>query len=416
MSFSETPLEQIIAVYLSGRDFNGFPVRRGEVTAEQLRPIGELIRADLVQVVSENDYPNPHIRPWPSKRTQDDQVKNLFGVATGEQSLVCLYPTPMAMLGRVELDRWLTEPYRRALASGRGHLEVAYFTLDVLEAYRNDPRYHYRSADFEALFGISDEAYVDEGERDRDKITSIRAGFAYDSRTIDTDEIRRYVCTFFADLADLTPEHQRRWESFEQTVSQDVHPHPAWWRMQMGEFPDGIGPFEKILSELRAINDLFSLAWGKPLFRTTERPREWGWVMRATTGAWQEFVHVTDKLLSDNISHDALTAAGVVRNSGDDEPLGSIARLERFLTEVGNVPSHQATANLEPLRLVRAERRRPAHVLEVPKTDPNAAARQRDLLASLGLSLEAFRKLLMTHRAAIGWTEPAALRARWYRL
>ena len=68
----------------------------------------------------------------------------------------------------------------------------------------------------------------------------------------------------------------------------------------MGHWADGLGPFDKILSEMKAVNELFAMAWGQDLFRTVERPREWGWLLRPTTASWHEFVLVTDKLLSDN--------------------------------------------------------------------------------------------------------------------
>jgi len=35
-----------------------------------------------------------------------------------------------------------------------------------------------------------------------------------------------------------------------------LKPHPLWWMQQMGHFGDGIGPFERFMSELKAINEL----------------------------------------------------------------------------------------------------------------------------------------------------------------
>jgi hypothetical protein len=320
-------LEAVIARYVSSGDFNGLYVS-AEDPLQNPRSARKLVRDGLVQVVSGRDYPNPHIRPWPSRHGLDAQLSDLSDALAGRGDGVCLYPTPAAMRDRPEPGQWADEPYRRMLAQGRGHLELAFFTLDVIEPYRNDPRYHFTYSDFEVHFGVSDDAYLDEDEPQRDKITSIRAGFAYDGATLSTDRVRRYVCTFLADLADLTPEHQRRWQSYEAEVPTSVFAHPIWWAMMMGHWPDGIGPFDKILLEMEAVNELWTVIWNERLFVTTERPRDWGWLIRPSSGAWQEFVHTTDKLLSENIRHAALQAAGAPRRDQAGNTLGSLARLD----------------------------------------------------------------------------------------
>lgn len=123
------------------------------------------------------------------------------------------------------------------MALGAGHLELAYFSFDVLENYRNDPRYHFTFSDCEVEFGIGDDAYLDDAEPDRDKISSIRAGFAYDRDALTRNEVRRFVTTFIWDLAGLTPQHQRRWETYELHAADDLSPHPMWWTMMMATGP-----------------------------------------------------------------------------------------------------------------------------------------------------------------------------------
>lgn len=408
-------LDEVIARYLGSGDFNGLFIRN-DGPRQYAGAAEELVRQGLLQVVSERDYPNPHIRPWPSRHGIDAQLEDLQQATAGKSYGVCLYPTPLAMEGRPEPVGLADKPYCRALAEGRGHLELAFFSLDVIEPYRNDPRYHFTYADFEVSFGIADEAYLNESEPPRDKVGSVRAGFAYDGQTLSTNDVRRYVCTFLSDLAELTPEHQRRWESYETDVPGTVFAHPIWWAMMMGNWPDGIGPFDKVLAELTAINDLWELIWNEQLFATCERPRDWGWILRPSTGAWHEFILTTDKLLSDNIRHDALNAAGAPRRDKSDQPLGSLARLERLLVKAARVNPADAVAVLGPMRSVRKERQQPAHRLGAPTTDSEAAARQRDLLADLGGSLEAIRELLMRHPKAVGWQLPTVLTVKLYRL
>jgi hypothetical protein len=302
------------------------------------------------------------------------------------------------------------------MAEGAGWLELVFFDLDVIEHYRNDPRYHFTFSDFEVSFGVGDDAFLDEAEPERDKISSMRCGFAYDRDALKSDGVRRYLCSFYKDLADLTPEHQRRWESYEVRDAATIAPHPVWWTMMMGHWPDGFGPFDKILFEIDAINDVFTRIYGQSLFRTTARPREWGWLLRSSSSAWYEFVLTTDKLLSENIRHDALDAARVVRRSVDDVPLGSLVRLERFLADVAHVNADDARSALKPLREIRSERQKPAHSVTAPKSDASAVARQRDILGDIGDFLESLRRLLASHPDASGWEPPDHLDGVWYRL
>ena len=287
---------------MTSSDFNGLYVGPRQVQGDGLAAAIDLLEGGLLQVVTEDDYPNPSIRPWASRRPSEAQRHDLTELAEGRGWGACLYPTPAAMDGRIPHHQLVHEPYRRQLALGAGYLDLAYFGLDVLEHYRNDPRYHFSFSDCEVSFGISNGAYLDDDQPERDKITSLRVGFAYDRDALTRDEVHRYAATFISDLAHLTPEHQRRWETYEHPDRDSVSPHPMWWTMMMGNCPDGQGPFERILSEMSAINELFMLIFGMPLFHDVERPREWGWVLRASSGAWEEFVHTTDKLLSDNLS------------------------------------------------------------------------------------------------------------------
>jgi hypothetical protein len=95
----------------------------------------------------------------------------------------------------------------------------------------------------------------------------------------------------------------------------------------MGHFADGLGPFERFTFELRSLNELTTNAIGEPLFRTSERPREFGWILRPSQHEWDAFIHTLDKLLSENLRHDALDAAGAPKESDQGERLGTLNRL-----------------------------------------------------------------------------------------
>lgn len=175
-------LDDVARFYVESGDFNGLPVDSGRWTTARLTA-AKLVETGLVQVVSGKDNLIMHIRPWPSRRTVEEQLACLDGGHQGVEH-VCLYPTPAAMASRLGPTSWADEPYRRALALGKGQLETAAFTLDALEHYRNDPRYRFQCGDFEVSFGISDDADADERQPTRDKITLVRAGFAYDPSSL----------------------------------------------------------------------------------------------------------------------------------------------------------------------------------------------------------------------------------------
>lgn len=58
----------------SRRDRRYLEVEIGHIS---VGPKPVLLEPCLLQVVSEEDYMNPHIRPWPSRRSLDDQVASI---------------------------------------------------------------------------------------------------------------------------------------------------------------------------------------------------------------------------------------------------------------------------------------------------------------------------------------------------
>lgn len=132
-------------------------------------------------------------------------------------------------------------------------------------------------------------------------------------------------------MDDLTPEHQQRWASFQVHEEGNI-PHPVWYAAQMGQWPDGIGPFARLAQELKAISDLFENVWATRLFRSHDLPDNFGWILRADQREWDPFIHSFDKLLSDNIDGTALDKAEVPRVNEKWERLGTLSRLEMFMT------------------------------------------------------------------------------------
>jgi hypothetical protein len=183
--------------YLGSGDFNGVFIRAGDARGAAAEA---LIREGLVEVIGEEDFPNPHIRPWASRRSIDEQISSLAAALAGQNYGVCLYPTPSALVDREDVKTLADRPYTQRLAAGAGQLDIAYFRMDALESYRNDPRFTFRFDDFGARASISDEIYEDESAPASDKV-SVSLGFAYRQPLEGESPIVRFVAVFLRDLS-----------------------------------------------------------------------------------------------------------------------------------------------------------------------------------------------------------------------
>ncbi|MCW2814888.1 MAG: hypothetical protein JWN84_2343 [Nocardioides sp.] len=402
-SDADALLAAVIDRYLTSHEFNGLAVGPSDGPHETALA---LLRDGLVELVSSNDWMNTHIRPWP-KDDADRQARDLAAATKGELS-GCLYPTQKAMTayGPALSHK---QPFRDRLMMGHGTLELAFFDLAAIDGYVQDPQFEFTPGDDGFRFATSPR--VADGT-DPDDYLSIEAAYAYD-HTVDyrgDDPIRRYWCAFLHDLASLPSAHQVRLSSYE-TDGVDLLPHPEWWDRNIGgRWTDTIGPFTKILWEMKAINDLWQVAFGTTLFGTTDRPRDWGWLLRPTTGAWNQFIHLTDKLLSDNLRAKGLDAAGAPKIDAEGKPMtGTLTRLQELLVARSSHHDRDSVRFvLEPLREVRKARQAPAHKISDTASDSNVVNRQRDLVRHIADALHGVRVFVQTHpkvRAA-DWKPP----------
>jgi hypothetical protein len=391
--------------YLRSADFNGLHIY-GDVVNATREPAIELLEAGLIQVMTGADYMNIHIRPWPSKRSTSEQIEDIRELDSDEYGL-CLYPTASGMKGVRLPAKVAGRPYARAMARGKGTLELAFFEFDVLEQYRNDSRFWFGFGDAGASMGLSDEAFDDEEVFERDHVGLNHIGFAYDLSGYDSEDanspIQRRVAVFHCDLVSLTPEHQRRWETYQ--VDEDgLDPHPLWWNSQMGHWPDAVGPFSRLFMELQNLNELSLLAFGETMFGTAERPAEMGWLLRSSQKEWDEFVVQLDKVLSDNLRSQFFDSAGVPAVDSAGQRIGSLNRLQRFM--IGGGASEPDTRRLlGPLRAVRKARQGPAHAIRENITDRTFIHRQIALLRDATGSIGALRRWLATHPGCAEWEE-----------
>jgi hypothetical protein len=226
-------------------------------------------------------------------------------------------------------------------------------------------------------------------------------GYAYDLSHLTTTngtrrQIRRFICAFNGDLAKSTAAHQLRWKIHQLTSTSAVRPHPSWWDQQMGRWPDGVGPFERFFAEMEVLNQLHLNVYKEPLLRTTTRPREFGWILRPSRQEFDAFTVILDKLLSDNLRSKALDEMGIPQRDENDDPIGTIRRLDMFLEKKG-VDEAGRKAVLKPFRDVRRSRQDPAHSIIENITDDSFIDDQAELLQAVTRSVFELRSFWKTH-------------------
>lgn len=396
-------LEYIAEFYLSSRDFSGVPVRRLRhdfaLSSEEVRQLTQrLLRAKQLDVMFGNIHSNPHIKAY-SNVPHEHQLEFLNQL--GLQDHHCLYPAA-DLLATLDLEkRFDGRPYELELARGSGQLEYRAFELSVLEHYRDDPRYYYETNFIGGSICVSNEHFKSESMPERDQVLLQTFGFAYD------DNLNRAVAVFLRYLAGLSPEHQRIWHT--KSVTGPYMLHPDYYRSNiLGEWGAKLSIFEALPMELKIINEMTALMKKPPLFRQTfesERPKEFGFLLRPTLAEFNAFVLLLDKMLSDNINKeffakDIPLEEDRTRADGKVEvrQKGTIALLEEWFRK------HFRPGEQEPfdqmfktLREVRRLRQQPAHSVKENAFDMNYFKKQRTLVVDAYDSVRTLRLFLANH-------------------
>ena len=404
----EEIIESIVQFYLESGDFNGFPVYRlkqefGLSAIEAKNMIQDLIRSHRIDVVFGNIHPNPHIKAF-SNITGEDQLRFLEELEFSEH--FCLYPSPETLSALPETQRFEHAPYEMELALGAGQLDYRVFDLSVLEHYRNDPRYYYETNFINGRISIHDEHYESDSMPKHDQVLLQTFGFAYD------DNFNRAVAVFLRYLSKLSPEHQRIWAA--KALKGNYKLHPDYYRNSiLGDWGTRISIFEAFTQELDLINKMAVLIGKHALFResyNSERPKEFGFLLRPTLAEFNSFVLLLDKMISDNINkeffaqdlsleedHERKDGKIIVRQKG------TISLLEEW------VRKYFQPADAEPLdemfsafRKIRNLRQKPAHAIKDDIFDQKYFKDQRQLVIEAYGAVRTLRLILANHPNVIG--------------
>lgn len=384
-------VQTVTEFYLDSGDFNGFPIREFGTSQRLIQAIGKLVQGDKITVTFGDIHPNPHVGAFDPEPV-DQQLEKLERL---DLQHACLYPSAAHLKSVVDQSRYRDRPFTLKLALGEPQLRPYSFDLRVLEFYRNDPRYHYETDDISGSISVSDQFYQSQAMRDSDQVLLQTFGFAYN------DEMERAVAVFLRYLADLSPEHQQIWNA--QGLDGDYRLHPDYYRSSIiGDWPEGVSIFQAFMEELRLVNEMAQLM-GRPSFFKKDfvdqgRPRGFSFLVRPTLREFNDFVHLLDKMLSENINRGFFQDEVVF---GDGERPGSLTILERWLEQTVRFPDPQPVKEMIlAFKEIRRMRQRPAHAVEEDCFDQTYFSQQRELIQGAYGAVRTLRLIFANHPIA----------------
>jgi hypothetical protein len=387
-------LKKITHQYLRSREFNGQPLRGLESEKEH---IISLVRESKIEINFGDRHPNPHIKAL----ELDDKDAQIAKIKSIGFEYACAYPTKEHLKNVVDVNEFKDRPFTLKIALGEPVLNYAVFDLSVLESYRNDPRYFYSTDDIGGWISISDEYYRSSGMKPSDKIMLQSFGFCYKK-----DTMKRAVAVFYRYLADLTPEHQQIWNS--KILSGTYFLHPDYARSSGGNFCERVSMFVAFAEELHTINE-FSKLMGRPnLFHESykeNRPKEFSFLIRPTLKEFNSFVHLLDKMISENINkdffrHEIPYETKTKRSDGEVivQNKGTIALLKEWLDIKVSIPNSKPKDRMiQTFKNIRRMRMEPAHKVDENRFEQEYFKKQRGLMIEAYSAVRTLRLILANH-------------------
>ena len=393
-------LEHVTRFYLEAADFKGMPLAtlRSILGSDVVPAVAALVQMDRAEVLGASHDINTHIKRFGVGKKE----RQLEALERDDPQHTCIYPSGAHLASAVDRSLYDGKPYALDLALDAAQLSYRSFDLAVLETYRNDPRYNFKSAGVGGQLCVSDAYYESEHMLPRDQVLLETFGFSVNG------EYGRAVAVFVCYLARLSPEHQQLWKARE--LDGHFRLHPIYFKNSiLGEWHDEIPILYAFLMELALINEM-AAAMGRPqLFRDTpvgpEELKGFDFLLRPTQAEFDAFVVLLDKLLSDNLNKaffgtDISDEAEEERADGKIvvRPKGTIQMLDewfRLKFRSNNCSPWEAT--IGTLKNVRKLRQKPAHAIRADAFDHKFSAEQRQLIVSVYDAVRTIRLCLANH-------------------
>lgn len=404
-------LRKITEFYLNSHDFNGLPVRNivqdSKVEEIELKDILiSLIREKKSSLIFGDIHPNPHIKAfWEEK--EEIQIEKL---QKSNLEPVCAYPSGVHLKEVVDPSEYQNRPFTLRLALGEPQLSYLSFDLSVLEFYRNDPRYYYTNNDISGRISVHEEYYESEKMASSDKVVLQTFGFSYDS------ELNRAVAVFLRYLSDLSPQHQQIWNA--KKLKGDYKLHPDYYKIMIGSWDLGVSIFDAFAEELHHVNEMCKLMYRPSLFknelRENKKPRGFCFLIRPTLKEYNDFVHLLDKAISENINgkfflndvpfeYDEVRDDGkiVVRHKGTIQILDEWLKMKFRVND--RKPIEEMIATFKKIRKLRQH---PAHAIDEDIFDQKYFRQQREIIIRAYEGIRLLRLIFADHPNVKGYNIP----------
>ncbi|MDX1259016.1 hypothetical protein [Exiguobacterium sp. K1] len=385
-------LTEIIDYYLNSEDFNGLPILKMSHYNE--KELFELIDRGMIEVISENEVLNPHIRGFNLNISIEVQKKYI----SDKKTHACLYPTETA-LKEIEVD--YKSPYTVLMQSGRGQFDIIYFDIEILERYINNPKYIVYDSGYRGTIEINHDFYNEYAENEYIK----DYGMAY----VKDEPLIRSMGVFLIDLSNLPPKIQMLWNAYE-LENQKLYTIEEGFIKNLlhGEWVTKYWIFHALIDEMIIVNEqckamgipsLFSKTFGTHYFDMPEGYRN---ILLPTMKNYYDFVLVMEKMFVHNISvktfqKDEFLIKKIERKDENGNPKGSLVMFQEWLSKNIRTSNNLNLDIIQPLKNIRKIRQVPAHELTNNKYDTTLYEKQRDLVIETYTAVRNIRLIFSNH-------------------
>ena len=396
----DTILDEITKFYLESGDFNG--IHSTELSHrlnfgfnEFCDLLRELISEKKVGILFSPPIGNPHIIQI-GFDPEDNQIERLNNL---ENELCCLYPRPAHLKKVVNRSEYANEPYKLELALGCPQLDFRSFDPSVLEHYRNDPRYMYETDDISGHI-----CYDSENMAERDKTMLESFGFSYNGGD------NRAVAVFLRYLVRLSPEHQQIWKAKELEAEYVLHPD-YYRKAILGDWREHESIFKAFLDELHLVCQMTTAMERPSLFRVDfgkerdSRHKKFSFLIRPTLEEFSGFVHLLDKMISENIDKDFFQnevsyEEEIQRKHGkiQVQEKGTLRILDDWMRKSFRTNDWQSWDEaIKAFKKVRKIRQKPAHAIDRDVFDQKYFKEQRELMIRAYNGMRILRMIFENH-------------------
>ena len=403
---AKTVERQVVAHYLHSGDYNGLLLSNlasnlGVAPRSLVDVIVPLVTAGRVSLPAPSQT-NPHVKLFDSSVEEQ-----LLWFDDQQTRPICLYPTAVSVREVVDLNMYDDTPFTKLMVLAYPKGDRFAFLMSVLDSYQHDPRYEFRFSGFSGWIQTRDRSVDQLEERDR---LNLNFGLGYD----EMDD--RVVVAPLYRLDMLPAKQQRIWKEF--LAEGPVRVSKDYIRAAIfGQWAEAVSVYDAIALEQVEINKLFALMGRRPLFRHTyeeTRPPQFSFFVKPTQRSYDDFVHLLDKMLSDNLDIRAFHGdveqherRSISASEFELRPKASISMLEEWLSlRYPKAPPEEKTAIIKPLREVRRLRQKPAHRVEQDTYDKKFYTLQDDLVSKVYEALRNLRTLLATDASASSYEPP----------